>query len=42
MANIEESMIECLYQRLDRAEKEEDHSSAAALRWAIFTLESKV
>ncbi len=42
MENIEKSMIEQLYQLLDRAEKEEDHSSAAALRWAIFTLESQV
>ncbi len=42
MTNIEKSMIEQLYQLLDRAEKEEDNNSYAALRWAIFTLESKV
>ncbi len=41
MENIEKSMIAQLYQLLDRAEKE-DRSSAAALRWAIFTLESQV
>ncbi len=42
MTNIEKSMIEQLYQLLDRAEKEEDNSSSAALHWAIFTLESQV
>ncbi len=42
MTNIEKSMIEQLYQLLDRAEKEDDRNSSAALRWAIFTLESNV
>lgn len=31
--------IEKLYGLLERAEKEKDAETAAALRWAIFTLE---
>lgn len=31
--------IERLYELLERAETEKDTESAAALRWAIFTLE---
>jgi len=42
MTTIEKSMIECLYRLLDRAKKEGDQDSSAALRWAIFTLESKM
>ena len=37
--NMEEKKIEKLYKLLERAEKEEDTESAAALRWAIFSLE---
>lgn len=36
---MEEKKIERLYELLERAEKEKDVESAAALRWAIFTLE---
>lgn len=36
---MNEKKIERLYQLLDMAEKEKDTESAAALRWAIFTLE---
>ena len=32
--------IEQLYKLLERAEKEKDTSTAAALRWAIFQLEN--
>jgi protein-arginine kinase activator protein McsA len=37
---MEEKKIEKLYELLDRAEKEKDTEAAAALRWAIFSLES--
>ena len=32
--------IEKLYELLERAEREHDTEAAAALRWAIFTLEN--
>ncbi len=37
---MNENKIEMLYALLERAEKEKDAETAAALRWAIFTLES--
>ena len=39
---MEEKKIEKLYLLLDRAEKEKDIEAVSALRWAIFTLESKI
>ncbi len=36
---MKEKKIEKLYKLLERAEKEKDAETAAALRWAIFTLE---
>ena len=36
---MNEKKIEKLYKLLERTEKEKDAESAAALRWAIFTLE---
>ena len=38
---MEEKKIERLYELLDRAERERDAETAAALRWAIFKLESR-
>ncbi len=35
------SNIDTLYKLLERAEKEKDYDAAAALRWAIFTLENQ-
>ncbi len=35
-----EKKIERLYELLERAEKEHDAEAAAALRWAIHTLEA--
>lgn len=37
---MEEKRMERLYELLDRAEKEKDAEAVAALRWAIFSLES--
>lgn len=37
---MNEKKIEKLYALLERAEKEKDAETAAALRWAIFTIES--
>ncbi len=37
---MEEKKIEKLYELLERAEKERDRETAAALRWAIFQLEN--
>lgn len=37
---MNENKIEKLYALLERAEKEKDTETAAALRWAIFALES--
>lgn len=39
--NMEEKKVNQLYGLLERAEKEKDTESMAALRWAIFTLEQK-
>lgn len=36
---MEKKKIETLYTLLERAEKENDPESVAALRWAIFELE---
>lgn len=36
----EGAMLEKLYELLERAKKEHDSEAAAALRWAIFTLEN--
>lgn len=36
---VEQKKIERLYELLERAEKEHDVEAAAALRWAIHTLE---
>ena len=36
----DEKKIERLYKLLERAEKEHDSESVAALRWAIFQLEN--
>ena len=37
---MDEKKIKKLYELLERAEKESDSESAAALRWAIFQLEN--
>lgn len=37
---MNEKKIELLYKLLERTEQERDRETAAALRWAIFTLES--
>ena len=38
---MEEKKIENLYELLERAERERDAETVAALRWAIFQLESR-
>lgn len=38
---MEEKKIEKLYELLERAEKEHDTETVAALRWAILQLEVK-
>lgn len=38
---MEKKKIEKLYELLERAEREQDAETAAALRWAIFQLESR-
>lgn len=38
---MEEKYIEKLYELLERAEREKDSESVAALRWAIFNLENE-
>lgn len=38
---MDDKNIEKLYNLLDRAEREHDTEAAAALRWAIFQLESR-
>ena len=35
-----EKKIEKLYELMERAKKEHDEETAAALRWTIYTLES--
>ncbi len=37
---MEDKYIEKLYELLERAEKEKDSNTIAALRWVIFTLEN--
>lgn len=37
---MDEKKIERLYKLLERVEKEHDVETAAALRWAIFSLEN--
>lgn len=37
---MDEQKIERLYQLLERAKREHDTESVAALRWAIFNLEN--
>ena len=39
---MEEKKIGKLYELLERAEREQDAEAAAALRWAIFKLESRI
>ena len=39
--NMEEKKIEKIYDLLERAEREKDTETAAALRWAIFQLERR-
>lgn len=41
MSTLDKKNIDRLYKLLKRAEKENDIDEAAALRWAIFTLEQK-
>lgn len=38
---MDEKRIEQLYKLLERAEAEQDTEAAAALKWAIFDLESR-
>ena len=38
---MDKNKIERLYALLERAEKERDHETVAALRWAIFQLENR-
>lgn len=38
---MEKKKIERLYKLLERAEREKDAETAAALRWAIFQIESR-
>lgn len=38
---MKEKNIERLYTLLDRAEREHDTETAAALRWAIFEIENR-
>ena len=38
---MEKKKIERFYELLERAKKEQDTETAAALRWAIFQLESR-
>lgn len=38
---MDEKKIQRLYKLLERAEREHDTESAAALRWAIFQLENR-
>ena len=38
---MDDKKIEKLYSLLERAEHEHDNEAAAALRWAIFQLESR-
>lgn len=39
-STLDQKRLDRLYALLKRAEREKDHDTAAALRWAIFTLEN--
>ena len=39
--SMDKKKIEMLYELLERAEREQDTETEAALRWAIFQLESR-
>ena len=41
VARMKEKNLERLYNLLERAEREHDTETAAALRWAIFELENR-
>ena len=41
VARMKEKNIESLYKLLERAERDHDTETAAALRWAIFELENR-
>ena len=41
VAKMKEKNLERLYKLLERAEREHDTETAAALRWAIFELENR-
>lgn len=41
VTRMKEKNIERLYKLLERAEREKDTETAAALRWAIFELENR-
>lgn len=38
---MKEKNLERLYELLERAEREQDTETAAAMRWAIFELENR-
>lgn len=42
MNSLDSKRLDYLYRLLQRAEAEQDTDSAAALRWAIFTLEQSL
>ena len=39
MSSLDQARLDHLYRLLHRAEREHDVDGAAAIRWAIFTLE---
>ena len=41
LSSLDRKRIDRLYSLLERAEREGDTDNAAALRWAIFTLERR-
>lgn len=41
LSKLDQKRVDRLYRLLDRFEREGDIDTAAALRWAIFTLERK-
>lgn len=41
VARMKEKNLERLYKLLERADRENDTETAAALRWAIFELENR-
>lgn len=42
MSSLDRKQIDRPYSLLERAEREEDPDTVAALRWAIFTLENRL